>query len=100
MVNLIKQCQFVKGPVDVHRRGGGRSMRMDNSSSSTPLWTTFAQTIVPGLFNRTESFFIFFATYWERKCFHQNGMRHVRESLCLIFVQIVQSDDESANLFN
>lgn len=63
MVNLIKQCQFVKGPADVHRRGGGRSMRMDNSS--TPLWTTFAQTIVPGMFSLSfksysKSFFTFF----------------------------------------
>ena len=82
MVNLIKQCQFVKAPVDVHRRGGGRSMRMDNSS--TPLWTTFAQTIVPGVFIRT-NFIIFFMMYWERRYFHKFMGRWdeaFRESLC------------------
>jgi len=49
MVQLIKLCQNAGGPVRVSRRGSsGRSLRMDNSTSTSPSWTTFLTTIVPG----------------------------------------------------
>jgi len=49
MVKLIKLCQNAGGPVGSRRRGSARALRLDKKDNSTsPSWTNFLTTIVPG----------------------------------------------------
>lgn len=60
MVKLIKQCQTVRAPTEVNRRGSAsRAMRADNpKTNSSVSWTTFVTTIVPGMTKEIEKVFL------------------------------------------